>query len=81
MLTSFSMCPGVQAALEGLVAVSCEILLQECFFGSGKCFFGTEAEELMSFVKFAGVESTRTALCSFSAVYSEPAEIRSGRGE
>jgi len=33
-------------------AVLCEFLLQECDNG----FFGTEAEELMSFVRFARVE-------------------------
>lgn len=63
------------------IAVLCEILLQDHSFGSAKRFFGTEAEEIMSFVKFAGAEWTQTVLCPFSAVYSEPGELRSGRGE
>lgn len=63
------------------VAVSCAILPQECSFGFGRCFFGTEAEELRSFVKFAGAEWTQTVLWPFSAVYSESGKLRSGRGE
>lgn len=36
------------------IAVLCEFLLRECKNG----FFDIEAEELMSFMRFAGVEQT-----------------------
>lgn len=59
------------------VAVSCEILPQECFLGSLLWDQGRRAQGLCE----AGVEWTQTCLCLFSAVYSEPGELRSGREE